>query len=61
MKLEVDRQGLRITPESELDEAFIELQLKLWKDGDHVKLVRRNAMGLSCIAFLETRLGGNDD
>jgi hypothetical protein len=62
MRLDVDRHGLKITPDSsgfgprdERDLAFIEEVLGLKNDGDSVLLVRKNAMGLSCIAYLETK------
>jgi len=59
MKLSIERNGLKITPEShygkdERDEAFIEEVLGLKKNGDFIKLVRKNAYGLSSIVYLET-------
>ena len=62
MKLSITRHGLQITPEDrtgvdrdERDTAFIEEVLGLKKDGDSIKLVRKNAHGLSCIAYLEAQ------
>lgn len=61
MKLKIMRYSLQIVPEDgsypnndERDTAFIEEVLGLRKDGDSIKLTRRNASGLSCIAYLET-------
>ena len=56
MNFEVKRKGFEITPKCALDEAFIEEVLKLTKDGDKCLLVRKNAMGLSSIAYLETKV-----
>ena len=62
MKLEIHRNSLKIIPEDksaircdERDTAYIEEVLGLKKDGDSIKLVRKNAYGLSCIAYLETK------
>lgn len=55
MRLKVNRYRLQITPENETDEAYIEEVLGLRNGGDVIHLVRDNAMGLSCIAHLETR------
>ncbi len=61
MKLSIGRHGLRIIPEGdrfldldERDTAYIEEVLGLRNEGDAVRLVRRNAYKLSCIAYLET-------
>lgn len=61
MKLEIGRYCLRIVPEDqtvvrtdERDTAFIEEVLGLRKNGDSIKLVRKNAHGLLCVAYLET-------
>ena len=64
MRLGITRYGLMIVPEDvsisglagqdERDTAFIEEVLGLKKEGDFVRLVRKNASGLSCIACLET-------
>ncbi len=53
MHMEV-RKRIVIYPDNEMDEAYIEKVLGLEKEGDSIKLVRRNAIGLSCIAYLET-------
>ena len=55
MKLNTHRYGLEIVPESPQDEAFIEEVLGLHTAGQSVELVRRNAIGLGALAFLETR------
>jgi len=55
MILKVNRYGLQITPENETEEAYIEEVLGLRNKGDVIWLVRENAMGLGCIAHLETR------
>lgn len=60
MKLEIHERCLKIIPDRfdndgrALDTVFIEEVLGLKKDGDTVKLKRKNAYGVSCIAFLET-------
>ena len=59
MRLEVNRYNLQITSDSGFwtnqDTAFLEDTLGLKKDGDAILLVRKNAMGLSCPAYLETK------
>ena len=64
MKLDISRYSIKIIPEDntisgfgqqdERDTAFIEEVLGLRKDGDSVRLIRKNAHGLLCIAYLET-------
>ena len=55
MKLEVKRYGLKIIPQSEVEEAWIEEVLKLREKGDSIPLVRVAPVGLpSEIAYLET-------
>ena len=54
MKFEVGRYGLAVIPESRQDEAYIEDTLGLFVDGATIRLVRRNASNLLCIARLET-------
>jgi hypothetical protein len=56
VKLEVVRYGIRITPENETDVAYIEEVLGLKKEGQSVRLFRRNAHKLSSIARLETEV-----
>ena len=63
MRLEIHRHRLVIVSEDkraggydERDTAFIEEVLGLRKNGDSIKLVRRNAHGLSCLGVLETEL-----
>lgn len=58
MNLEVCRYNLKVKSGTfwpEIDVAFVEEVLGLKRDGDHVDLVRVNASGLSCLAYLETR------
>jgi len=63
MNLKEERYRLTIEPKTEVETAYVEEVLGLRKDGDFCKLVRKNAMGLSCIAYLETKVverGGVD-
>ena len=62
MKLIILRNKIEIVPEDggcpnydERDTAFIENVLGLKKDGDSIKLVRRNAHGVNKLAYLETK------
>lgn len=58
MNLRVKRHGLEVESGSfwpDIDIAFVEEVLGLKNDGDYVRLVRKNANGLSCIAYLQTR------
>jgi len=71
MKLDIGRYSLKIIPEDttisgygnqdERDTVFIEEVLGLRKDGDSIKLVRKNCHGLSCIAHLETQKENSND
>ena len=61
MKINIMRNGLQIIPENEghphydeRDTAYIEEVLGLRKEGDFIKLVRKNATGFTCLAYLET-------
>jgi len=54
MKMEITRNSIRIIPESEQDEAFIEDTLGLKKEGDFILLTRIAPYGLS-IECLEAR------
>ena len=54
MKLKIDRYCIRLIPEYETEIAYIEEVLRLRKDGDWCKLIRHNAMGLNCVAWLKT-------
>ncbi len=57
MNLKVNRYNLKIedgTFWKDINVAFIEEVLGLKNDGDSIRLVRKNASGLSCIAYLET-------
>jgi hypothetical protein len=56
MNLKEERYRLTIEPKTEVETAYIEEVLGLRKDGDYCKLVRKNAMSLSCIAYLETKV-----
>ena len=53
MQLKVTKLGLEIRPDNETDEVYIEQFLGLRQDRDSIQLVRRNAVGLSCLAVLE--------
>ena len=54
MKIEIGRYRITIYPENDLDVAYIEEVLGLKEDGDKIELVRRNIIGVSHIAYLET-------
>ncbi len=54
MRFEMKRSSIVIIPESKLDEAYIEDTLGLKKGNQAIYLVRKNAHGLSSIAYLET-------
>ena len=54
MKFEVGRDAIRVIPETKADEAYIEDTLGLREDQAAIRLVRVNAMGLSCVAYLHT-------
>lgn len=54
MRFEIERDGIKIIPENDQDRAYIEDTLGLRFDKAAISLVRRNAMGLSSIAFLVT-------
>ena len=53
MKLEVTRYSIKVIPESPQDEAMLEEVFGLRKGGDSVPATRKNAIGLSCWAYLE--------
>ena len=57
MRFEIRRGGIAVIPESKQDEAYIEDTLGLRRDGEYVRLIRRNAMGMSCMGLLETTRG----
>ena len=61
MKFKLTRYTIEIVPENEQDEAYIVDTLGLSKGGDFVKLVRKNAIGMSCLALLETEKIENDE
>jgi hypothetical protein len=54
MKFKLERYGIRVTPENEADEAYIEDTLGLKENGAAIALVRHNAIGLGAISCLET-------
>ena len=54
MHLEVGRRKMKICSDNEIDEAYIEEVLGLRKEGDSIKLVRKNVTGMSWMAYLET-------
>jgi len=55
MKLEVERYRIKIIPESEIDEAYLEEVLGLKKKEDTIKAKRVNAINMSCWAYLEIK------
>lgn len=56
MKLVVAKGGLRIVPENEQDEAYIEDTLGLHEEGDKIALMRIAPAGLRlALAYLEAR------
>ena len=61
MKLTVNRYSIEIAPDNATDEAYIEEVLGLKKDGDTTLLIRKNAFGLRCIAYLEARRVADKD
>lgn len=56
MRLTVDRYSMQIIPETKQDEAYIEEVLGLKKGGDCIAAERIDAMGLSCIAYVEMKV-----
>ena len=56
MKYKEERSRITIEPSNDMEIAYIEEVFGLKKDGDSIELVRKNAMGLSCIAYLETKV-----
>jgi hypothetical protein len=62
MKIQILRDTLKIIPENcgypnydERDTAYIEEVLGLKKDGDFIKLVRKNVMDSFSLAYLEVQ------
>lgn len=53
MKMLVGRYTILIVPENETDAAYLEEVFGLKKEGDWIQAKRVNAMGLSCIAYIE--------
>jgi hypothetical protein len=56
MNYKEERRRITIEPTNEVEIAYIEEVFGLKQDGDSIELVRKNAMGLSCIAYLETKV-----
>lgn len=56
MRYKEERTRITIEPTNDIEIAYIEEVFGLKKDGDKIELVRKNAMGLSCIAYLETKV-----
>jgi len=54
MKFELGRYGIRVVPENDLDQAYIEDTLGLRKQGDYVPLVRVNVISMNKLAYVET-------
>ena len=61
MKMEIGRYRITIYPENDLDVAYIEEVLGLKEDGDKIELVRKNIIGVSHIAYLETEVEWNEN
>lgn len=55
MELTVERNRMIITPENEMEEAYLEEVFKLKVEGEEIKATRINAMGLGCWAYLEIK------
>ena len=55
MKFNIERYRITIAPEDDRDVAYIETVLGLEKSGDYVVAERVNAIGLSCLAYIEMR------
>lgn len=56
MKYKEERNRITIEPTNDVEIAYIEEVFGMKKDGDKIELVRKNAMGLGCIAYLETKI-----
>jgi hypothetical protein len=56
MRYKEERQRITIEPTNDVEIAYIEEVFGLKQDGDSIKLVRKNAFGLGCIAYLETKI-----
>lgn len=55
MKLDICKKSLILTPESEIEEAYIEEVLGLKEEGSTAQVIRRNIYGMSGIAYLEIK------
>ena len=55
MKLKVTETGMQIVPESPQDIVYIQEFLGLKDEDDYADCKRKNASGLSCIAYLEIK------
>ena len=55
MKLEVSRFCIRVIPENDMDEAYLEEVMRLRKAGETAVAKRVNAVGMSCWAYMEIR------
>jgi len=53
MKLDCEKYRILITPENEMEEAYLEAILGLNEDGNEAQAKRVNAHDLSCWAYLE--------
>jgi len=53
MKLDLEKHRILITPETEMEESYLEAILDLKEDGDKCEAKRVNAHGLYCWAYLE--------
>ena len=55
MKLKVNENGMQIIPETTQDIIYIQNFLNLNNANDYSRCIRKNASGLSCIAYLEIK------
>lgn len=55
MKFEVERNRILIIPQNEEDTAYIEDTLGLKEEKAEITARRINAIGLSCIAYIEVK------
>ena len=55
MKLKIERYSIKLFPENEIEEAYIEEVLELYKDQDTGTVKRVDASNLLSIAYLEIR------
>jgi len=54
MKFEIERYGIKIIPENEEDEAYIEDTLGVTNENHTISLYRVNLFGMHSLAYLST-------